>query len=184
MGWGVSKAQKNAARAEKYDPTINDGTNGYDQQGSVINPVENAQRPMGSYNNTVSVMVDQTGQPNLIPGPLARDYDHTPIIFQRLATRWGDLQLKNGLANGVGSGKIWGYRGEGWADMVVPVIPGQMRQIGVLPSSYPIKGPAPSQVQNAYQSTAGQQPMYPGGPGQMYNTGAGPVTIVNPGSGG
>lgn len=108
------------------------------------------------------------------------DYDATPIIYNRFATRWADIQLKNGLANGVASGRIWGYRGEGWLDNVVPVVPGQTRLIGGgHPGFYPAKGPAPSQWQNAYNSSAGSQPMYPGGPGYVVGG-----SLYNPGSGG
>lgn len=122
---------------------------------------------MGLYNGTLTNMVDTNGRENT-ELHYARDYDHTPIIFTRFATRWGDVQLKNGLANGVGSGKIWGYRGEGWYDVVVPTIPGQTRQYGGgLPGNYVARGPAPSQWQNAFNATAGSQPQYPGGPGQV-----------------
>jgi hypothetical protein len=108
------------------------------------------------------------------------DWDNTPITFNRIGTRWGDIQLKNGLANGVASGRIQGYRGEGWYDNVVPYLPGQTRLIGGgMPGYYPAKGPAPSQWDNAYNSGPGQQPMYPGGPGYVVGT-----EIYNPGSGG
>jgi hypothetical protein len=139
-----------------------------------INPTPTALRPMGSYNGSV------TYNPNIgPPGPYARDIDNTPIIFNRFGTRWGDIQLKNGLANGVASGKIWGYRGEGWYDLITPTIPGQTRQYGKNFADFVPKGPAPSQWQNFYNQTAGSQPMYPGGPGQI----ASPL-LYNPGSGG
>src|SRR5882724_9816355 len=41
------------------------------------------------------------------------DLTNAPTTFNRFGTRWGDVQLKNGLANGVASGKRWGYRGSG-----------------------------------------------------------------------
>lgn len=132
-------------------------------------------RPMGSINGT-TIANPHIGP----PGPYARDLDLQPITFNRFGTRWGDVQLKNGLANGVASGRIWGYRGEGWYDVVVPTIPGQTRLFGNnKPSAYPIKGMAPSQWQNYVQNTAGSQPDYPGGPGQMLGQ-----MLDNPGSGG
>jgi hypothetical protein len=146
---------------------------------SVINPESDNARPMGSYNGTLGLMVDGEGQPNTI-GYYARDYDHSPIIFSRFATRWGDVQLKNGLANGVGSGRIWGYRGEGWLDVTVPTVPGQTRQYGgQLPGNYVQKGPAPSQWTNHVNTGPGSQPNYPGGPGQIMGS-----ALDNPGSGG
>lgn len=138
-----------------------------------INPPSTSGRPMGSYNGTLGANMHTIGH-------YSNDVDNSPIIFNRFGTRWGDIQLKNGLANNVASGRINGYRGEGWYDVVVPTIPGQTRQYGgQLPANYVAKGPAPSQWQNAYDSTAGQQPLYPGGPGQAM----GPV-LINPGSGG
>lgn len=146
---------------------------------AVFNPGTTPMRSMQSYNGMTGVMVDLNGQPNIFPGPYARDYDHTPIIFNRFGTRWGDIQLKNGLANGAAQGKIFGYPGEGWFDVVVPQIPGQSRQYGGrLPGNYVAKGGSPSQWQNYVNATAGAQPSYPGGPGQvlgsqLYNPGAG-----------
>jgi len=139
----------------------------------LANPTpDDTRSPMGSYNGLL------TANPHTIQH-YANDLDNTPITYNRLATRWADMQLKNGLANGVASGKIWGYRGEGWYDVVVPVIPGQSRLIGGgLPGNYPIIGPAPSQVQNQFNTGPGSQPDYPSGPGstlggQLYNPGSG-----------
>lgn len=141
------------------------------------NPATTDLRPMRNSSHDLVPLNPVTGSGAHLP-PL--DYDATPIIFARIATRWADIQLKNGLANGVASGRINGYRGEGWLDNVVPVVPGQTRLSGMrMPGNYPAKGPAPSQWQNAYNSTAGSQPMYPGGPG--YVVGA---ELYNPGSGG
>jgi hypothetical protein len=127
-----------------------------------INPQPGPLNPMQSYNGLT------TWNPNIgPPGPYARDIDGSPITFNRFGTRWGDVQLKNGLANGVASGKIFGYRGEGWYDVVVPTIPGQTRLFGKNPNDFVARGPAPSQWQNNYNMTAGSQPQYPGGPGQV-----------------
>jgi hypothetical protein len=133
----------------------------------IMNPQPTSERPMGLYNGMLTVMEDTRGVPNT-EQHYARDYDHTPIIFTRFATRWGDMQLKNGLANGVASGKIWGYRGEGWLNVLVPTVPGQTRRFGgALPGNYVARGPAPSQWQNNFNAGPGSQPMYPGGPGQV-----------------
>jgi hypothetical protein len=158
-------------RFGKQPDTIPSDQEGEWEHGNVVpilNPQPTADRPMGIYLNTLGPLVDPTGATNLLPGPLARDYDHTPITFTRFATRWGDMQLKNGLANYAAMGKIYGYRGEGWYDVVVPTVPGQTRRIGgALPSNYVFKGPAPSQWQNWLNAGPGSQPSYPGGPGQV-----------------
>jgi hypothetical protein len=143
------------------------------EQNPTANPQVTGMRPMGSINGTLQA------NPH-IAGPYARDMDYSPIIYNLFGTRWGDVQLKNGLANGVASGRINSYRGEGWYDVIVPVVPGQTRQYGGgLPGNYPAKGPAPSQVQSAFDMNAGSQPSYPGGPGQAMG-----VYLINPGSGG
>jgi hypothetical protein len=141
-----------------------------------INP---ATQPSQSMTNTSHdlIGVNPANGSGLHAPPL--DWDSTPITFARIATRWADIQLKNGLANGVASGRIFGYKGEGWYDNVVPVIPGQTRQYGGgLPANYPAKGGAPSQWDDHVNTTAGAQPDYPGGPGfisgqQIYNPGSG-----------
>lgn len=144
------------------------------EDNPTIDPASTSLRPMQSYNGLV------TANPQMFTPNRDQEYDATPIVFNRFATRWGDMQLKNGLANGVASGKIWGYRGEGWYDNVVPTIPGQTRLIGGNhPGFFPAKGPAPSQWQNAYNQTAGSQPQYPGGPGQVLSN-----QLDNPGTGG
>lgn len=178
MRWLTRNQEK--ARKSEIRPDHQTGDWGEGTMEPVYNPSSlSPDRPMQSYNGLLGLMVDGSGAPNTI-GHYANDYDHTPITFSRFATRWGDMQLKNGLANGVGSGKIWGYRGEGWYDNVVPTIPGQTRLIGNrLPGNFPAKGPAPSQWQANVNAGPGSQPMYPGGPGQVAST-----MLENPGSGG
>lgn len=149
--------------------------NPYYAQQTIINPsTVDAHEPMQSYNGQVFA------NPHMMTPNRDQEYDNTPITFNRIGTRWGDMQLKNGLANGVASGRIWGYRGEGWYDNVVPTIPGQTRLIGGqnMPGYYVPRGGAPSQYQQFRDDTAGSQPMYPGGPGyvvanQIYNPGTG-----------
>jgi hypothetical protein len=125
-------------------------------------------------------MAPRTGRlpnPNVLRGQ--EDMENTPTTFNLFGTRWCDVQMKNGLANGVASGKRWGYRGAGWYDTIVPSIPGQMRQYGVTSGSFVPKAGAPSQWQQHYNDTAGSQPLYPGGVGQVMGT-----ELINPGSGG
>jgi hypothetical protein len=140
----------------------------------IENPSAMPYNPMGS----VAGMVGPN--PHMSAPNRGEEFDRTPIIFNRFATRWGDMQLKNGLANGVASGRINSYRGEGWYDVTVPLIPGQTRLIGGgNPGAFVPKGGAPSQWQDNYNQGPGSQPMYPGGPGYL----AAPE-IYNPGSGG
>lgn len=138
------------------------------------NPCAPLAYPMGSVAGRVYA------NPHMSTPNRDQEYDSTPITFNRFATRWGDVQLKNGLANLVGSGRINGYRGEGWYDVTVPLVPGQTRLIGGgQPGAFVPKGGAPSQWQDGFNAGPGSQPMYPGGPGYL----AGPE-IYNPGSGG
>jgi hypothetical protein len=132
-----------------------------------IDPEPTALRAMQPLNGLTFANPNIGGSSGPAASTYARDIDGTPITFNRFGTRWGDMQLKNGLANGVASGKIWGYRGEGWYDVVVPTIPGQTRQIGKTPNTFVPRGGAPSQWQNYVQSGPGSQPDYPGGPGQV-----------------
>lgn len=145
---------------------------GYGQYGQVINPAETCQRPMENIGGRLAV------NPHTI-GHYSNDMDLTPITFNRFGTRWGDAQLKNGLANKVASGLIQGYRGEGWLDVVTPYLPGQTRLISGRRSDFPMQGNSPSQWQNAFDATAGSRPDSPGGPGQMMSG-----ILENPGSGG
>lgn len=158
-----------------YEPDgYNDEVGTYGQAIEVNPDTCDAHEPMQSYNGHVGP------NPHMLAPNRGQEYDTTPITFNRFGTRWGDVQLKNGLANGVGSGRIYGYRGEGWLDVVVPVWPGQTRLMGgTSPGYYPARGGAPSQYQQMIDQTAGSQPMYPGGPG--YAVGQ---SLYNPGSGG
>lgn len=139
-----------------------------------INPGACQSRPMAPNMGMVGA------NPHMLTPNRDQEYDRTPITFNRFGTRWGDIQLKNGLANKVASGRINGYRGEGWYDVTVPLIPGQTRLVGSNhPGYFAPKGGAPSQWQDAINQGPGSQPMYPGGPGYL----AGPE-LYNPGSGG
>jgi hypothetical protein len=157
------KSQPNDTRyAESEAYTDNEGS-----YPVVMNP---SGRPMGVYQG-------RAPNPHILYGQ--NDLTNAPVTFNRFGTRWGDIQLKNGLANGVASGRINRYRGEGWYDVVVPAIPGQDRLYGKTPSAFIPRGGAPSQYQKHYDDTAGSQPLYPGGPGHVMGT-----ELINPGSGG
>lgn len=140
----------------------------------VINPASPPNSPMQSIGGMVGA------NPHMAIPNRGEEYDKTPITFNRIGTRWCDTQLNNGLRDGIASGRINSYRGEGWYDVTVPLLPGQTRLVGSnKPGNFVPKGGAPSQWQDAFNSTAGAQPSYPGGPGYL----AAPE-LYNPGTGG
>lgn len=166
---------RHAGATEIRDPYNNstDGQEtGYGQYGDVLNPTEDRFRPMQNIGGLLQLNQHTVGH-------YANDMDFTPITFNRIGTRWGDAQLKNGLANYTASGRIYGYRGEGWYDVTVPYLPGQTRLISGRRFDFPVQGNSPSQWQQAFDSTAGSQADYPGGPGQIVSG-----YLDNPGSGG
>lgn len=101
-----------------------------------------------------------------------QDMIRDPIQFNRIGTRWGDRQLIN---PGSPSWSISAlrlssiYQAAGYIQSnPAPVVPGQSRLSGgPNPGGYVPNGPAPSQWAAAQAATAGSQPQYPGGPGQM-----------------
>ena len=162
----------------KQDGDITDPVSGDEAQlglsGDVINPAVTPTSPMRSIAGMVGA------NPHMAIPNRGEEYDTTPITFNRIGTRWCDTQLNNGLRDYVASGRINSYRGEGWYDVTVPLVPGQTRLVGSNHPGYFVpKGGAPSQWQDAYNSTAGAQPSTPGGPGYL----AAP-SLYNPGSGG
>src|SRR5580698_2833007 len=144
-------------RKAKGPPQIVDPEPGEENgQPNIINPTGIPMSPN---------MGQVTANPRMTTPNRDQEYDGTSITFNRIGTRWGDVQLANGLRDYIATGRINGYRGEGWYDVVVPVVPGQTRLIGSSsPGYYAPKGGAPSQWVANYQATAGAQPMYPGGP--------------------
>lgn len=124
---------------------------------------------MISYNGKVVAKPDRRA-------PTA-DYDLTPRMFRQMVNASGfaghaDVQLHNGLQNGVASGKRWPYRGAGFLWTIEPRIPGQSRgdQAGFL-----VKGPSPYTWQNLLQAGPGSQPPNPGGPGTIAGS-----SVINP----
>lgn len=102
------------------------------------------------------------------------DFDLTPRQFRRNINASGlqDVQIKNGLANGVASGKRINYRGAGYLHAAQPTIPGQTR--GDV-AGFHKRGPSPLNIQAMFDNGPGAQPQNPGGPGKI----AGP-TFINP----
>lgn len=136
-----------------------------------------------------------TGHPMAIPGgrlnapPLVpnshriatdqRDVETTPVTFNRAAVQW-PVQM---IAGFTAIPKNWSrlasvFRNSGWTNYIIPIEPGKVMG-GLMPGGIVPRGPAPSQVQMAFNSTAGSQPSYPGGPSQMVNG----VPFNNPGTG-
>jgi len=146
--------------------------------GNLYDPEPSEEFPSPALLNPQGVAIG--GWAPLSQGPLPPPtHDNQPTTFNRFATRWGDLQLRNGLANRVASGQINGYRGEGWYDVAAPTIPGQQRLISGRVGDFPARGPAPSQWSANVANGPGSQPDYPGGPGYLMGG-----SLINPGSGG
>jgi|SRR5581483_5206267 len=94
------------------------------------------------------------------------DMQNQPTTFNRIGTRWGDVQLSNGWQNTNYGGRMM-HPSAGYLIATLPVVPGQTRLSGSNPSDFPAKGPAPSQWDYHVMSSAGAQPNYPGGPGYI-----------------
>lgn len=118
---------------------------------------ELAGRPMAVY-------IGKVPNPSIYYGQ--DDIETGPVTFNRIGTRWGDMQLSNGW-----QGTNYGARMTAvpaqyhWESY--PIIPGQTRLSGTTAQSFPQLGPAPSQWQNYVQNGPGNQPNYPGAPGAI-----------------
>jgi hypothetical protein len=124
--------------------------------------------PMESYNGR------ETWKTNRRPSQ--SDVDGYPWPIRRFTNMSiTDVQLNNGLHNGVASGKIINYSGSGYLYAVRPEIPGQTRDNA---AGYHKRGPSPYNVQDLFTAGPGAQPEHPGGPGKI----AAP-RFVNPMSG-
>lgn len=123
--------------------------------------------PVVSYNGLVNYDLSRS------PGAFGRNL--TPHLFRRYTNMgYMDVQLNNGLFNGVGRGRMNIKFPRMW-DFDVPRIPGQTR--GDVAGFKP-RGPSPYNVEDWLMSGPGSQPDHPGGPGQVAGT-----TILNPMSG-
>lgn len=106
--------------------------------------------------------------------PPSSDVDILPHQFRRVVNASGaqDVQLANGLRNGIAAGWRIPYLGTGWLFGVVPRIPGQTR--GDV-AGFHKRGPSPLNYDQFWQQGPGSQPDNPGGPGRI----AGPQ-FINP----
>lgn len=97
------------------------------------------------------------------------DKDALPRTFRRYVNASGvqDVQLHNGMRNGILTGRRIPYRGTGYLYGVRPEIPGQTRDNY---GGYHIKGPSPLNMQAIWQNGPGSQPDNPGGPGKIAAT--------------
>jgi len=117
--------------------------------------------------------------PHILRGEM--DMEVTPVTFNKYATdQTHQVQLFSGyMAIPRNYQRLSSqYRRAGWLGAVIPIEPGRMHG-GQMAGGFAPKGPAPSQVQLAFNATAGNQPNYPGGPGQKIIG----VTFSNPGTG-
>lgn len=105
------------------------------------------------------------------------DADILPHQFRRWVNASGaqDVQLVNGLQNGITSGLRLPYLGAGWLFAAAPRIPGQTRGDA---AGFHVRGPSPLNYDQMWQNGPGAQPSNPGGPGRI----AAPQ-FVNPMSG-
>jgi hypothetical protein len=113
---------------------------------------------MQSYNNSL------VRKPNRLPP--STDVDRLPHQFRRYVNASGvqDVQLLNGLYNGILTGLRIPYLGAGWLFTVVPRIPGQTR--GDV-AGFHKRGPSPLNYDQFWQQGPGSQPANPGGPGRI-----------------
>lgn len=107
--------------------------------------------------------------------PSSDDIYTGPQTFRRVNGASGihQVQLLNGLHHQVGTGRRFGYAGEGYMYAIAPVIPGQynaQNKGGFVP-----KGPDPLSMARLFRNGPGSQPVNPGGPGKMAGT-----QFVNP----
>jgi hypothetical protein len=124
--------------------------------------------PMQSYNGL------ETWKRNRRPSQ--SDQDNYPWQIRRYVNMGvHDVQLNNGLANGVASGKRVPYQGSGYLYAVQPIIPGQTRDNV---AGFHRRGPSPYNVQDVFTAGPGSQPDHPGGPGKIAG-----AMFINPMSG-
>lgn len=117
-------------------------------------------QPIGIYRGEVP-------NPHIAYGQV--DMVNAPTTFARIATRWRDVQLRNGWQT-TNYGRRMEQPAASQFVAAAPKIPGQTRLMGTHPADFPMRGPAPSQWDYHVASTAGSQPMYPGGPGYIMGT--------------
>lgn len=94
------------------------------------------------------------------------DVDTLPHQFRRVVNASGaqDVQLVNGMQNGILTGLRLPYAGAGYLYAVVPRIPGQTRGDA---AGFHTRGPSPLNYDQMWQNGPGAQPPNPGGPGRI-----------------
>ena len=114
--------------------------------------------PVQSYNNSLVRKRNRQAP--------TTDVDTLPHAFRRVVNASGaqDVQLINGLQNGIAAGWRIPYRGAGWLFMAAPRIPGQQR--GDV-AGFHRRGPSPLNWQQVWEKGPGSQPDNPGGPGRI-----------------
>jgi len=112
----------------------------------------------------MAVYIGRTPNPHIAYGQ--DDMMNAPTTFNRIGTRWGDVQLRNGWQTTNYGRRMTGPEAHQMV-AITPRIPGQDRISGTHPADFPVRGPAPSQWDFHVANSAGSQPSYPGGPGYM-----------------
>lgn len=113
--------------------------------------------PMQSYNGGIVRKLNRQAPDS--------DADRLPHQFRRfVSTGVQDVQLHNGLRNGVAAGWRIPYLGSGWLALSAPRIPGQTR--GDV-AGFHTRGPSPLNYDTMWQNGPGSQPANPGGPGRI-----------------
>jgi hypothetical protein len=114
--------------------------------------------PMQGYNNGIQRKWNRQAPDS--------DADHLPHQLRNFVNASGaqDVQLVNGLQNGIAAGWRIPYRGAGWLFMAAPRIPGQTR--GDV-AGFHARGPSPLNWQQMWENGPGSQPDNPGGPGRI-----------------
>jgi hypothetical protein len=94
------------------------------------------------------------------------DVDGLPHQVRRVVDASGaqQVQIINGLQNGIAAGLRIPYLGAGYLFAAAPRIPGQTR--GDV-SGFHARGPSPLNYQTMWEAGPGSQPDNPGGPGRI-----------------
>jgi hypothetical protein len=107
--------------------------------------------------------------PNVLYGQ--DDIDVLPSSFPRYSTQdTTQVQLYNGLGNGVAQGFVDGSAPASYLAEVASFEPGTTRLSGTTPGNFPQKPLSPQQWDAYVASTAGSEPTYGGGSGTVIGT--------------
>lgn len=150
-------------RRAKAPPPDSEGYGVYGADTGVINS-----EGYGGGSN-VSMMVWNNGITPTRNRNVPNDHDSLPHPLRRYVNASGaqDVQLNNGMRNGILTGRRLPYAGTGFLYAVRPEIPGQTRDNY---GGYHVKGPSPLNIQAIFRNGPGSQPDNPGGPGKIAAT--------------